>query len=72
LPIQEDETALVLSALWNHFVLYRDIDFIKPLYRQLIKHTAGRTERASTKKQITGELQLGTKPLADRVQIRTG
>lgn len=37
LPIQEDETALVVWALWQHFVLYRDIDFIKPLYRQLIK-----------------------------------
>jgi len=40
LPIQEDETALVLWALWNHFVLYRDIEFIKPLYRPLIKRAA--------------------------------
>lgn len=40
LPIQEDETALVLWALWNHFVLYRDIEFIKPLYRPLIKNAA--------------------------------
>lgn len=40
LPIQEDETALVLWALWEHFVLYRDIDFIKPLYRSLIKKAA--------------------------------
>ncbi len=40
LPIQEDETALVLWALWNHFVLYRDIEFIKPLYRPLIKRSA--------------------------------
>ncbi len=40
LPIQEDETALVVWALWNHFVLYRDIEFIKPLYRPLIKKTA--------------------------------
>lgn len=37
LPIQEDETALVVWALWQHFVLYRDIDFIKPLYRSLVK-----------------------------------
>jgi glucoamylase len=36
-PIQEDSTALVLWALWHHFVLYRDLDFIKPLYRPLIK-----------------------------------
>ena len=40
LPIQEDETALVVWALWSHFVLYRDIEFIKPLYRSLIKNAA--------------------------------
>ncbi len=40
LPIQEDETALVLWALWNHFVIYRDIEFIKPLYRPLVKQAA--------------------------------
>jgi glucoamylase len=40
LPIQEDETALVVWALWNHFVIYRDIEFIKPLYRPLIKNAA--------------------------------
>jgi len=40
LPIQEDETALVIWALWNHFVLYRDIEFIKPLYKPLIKSAA--------------------------------
>jgi oligosaccharide amylase len=40
LPIQEDETALVLWALWNHFVMYRDIEFIKPFYSSLIKNGA--------------------------------
>jgi len=40
LPIQEDETALVIWALWNHFVIYRDIEFIKPLYRPLVKKAA--------------------------------
>ncbi|KPK23985.1 MAG: glycoside hydrolase family 15, partial [Desulfobacterales bacterium SG8_35_2] len=40
LPIQEDETALVVWALWNHFVIYRDIEFVKPLYRPLIKNAA--------------------------------
>ncbi len=40
LPIQEDETALALWALWNHFVLYRDIEFIKPLYRPFVKKAA--------------------------------
>jgi GH15 family glucan-1,4-alpha-glucosidase len=36
LPIQEDSTALVLWALWHHFKLAHDIEFIKPLYRSLI------------------------------------
>ncbi len=40
IPIQEDETALVIWALWNHFVLYRDIEFIRPFYRPLIKRAA--------------------------------
>jgi glucoamylase len=40
LPIQEDETALVLWALWHHFVLYRDIEFVKPFYKPLIKNAA--------------------------------
>ncbi|MBI5446316.1 MAG: glycoside hydrolase family 15 protein [Deltaproteobacteria bacterium] len=40
LPIQEDGTALVLWALWHHFVRYRDIEFIKPLYRPLVTTAA--------------------------------
>jgi GH15 family glucan-1,4-alpha-glucosidase len=36
LPIQEDETSLVLWALWEHFSRYGDVSFIKPLYRTLI------------------------------------
>ncbi len=40
LPIQEDETALVIWALWQHFVLYREIDAVKPLYKPLIKRAA--------------------------------
>ena len=40
IPIQEDETALVIWALWNHFVIYRDIEFIKPFYRPLVKNAA--------------------------------
>jgi len=35
-PIQEDETALVLWALWKHFDRYGDVETIKPLYRSLI------------------------------------
>ena len=40
LPIQEDETALVVWALWNHYLSNKDIEFIKPLYRPLIKNAA--------------------------------
>jgi len=36
LPIQEDESALVLWALWAHYQRYRDVEFIRPLYRRLI------------------------------------
>ena len=31
LPIQEDETALVLWALWEHFAKFHDVEFVKPL-----------------------------------------
>jgi GH15 family glucan-1,4-alpha-glucosidase len=37
LPIQEDETALILWAMWRHFARYRDIEFIRPLYTSLIR-----------------------------------
>lgn len=37
LPIQEDETALVLWALWEHFQKFHDVEFVKPLYKPLIK-----------------------------------
>jgi oligosaccharide amylase len=40
LPIQEDETALVIWALWNHYEIFKDIEFIKPLYKPLIKNAA--------------------------------
>jgi glucoamylase len=40
LPVQEDETALVLWALWRHFARFRDVEFIKPLYRGLIIRAA--------------------------------
>ncbi len=40
IPIQEDETALVLWALWNHYEEFRDIEFAKQLYGQLITRAA--------------------------------
>ncbi|HYP53988.1 MAG TPA: glycoside hydrolase family 15 protein [Pyrinomonadaceae bacterium] len=39
-PIQEDETALVLWALWNHYDRTRDIEFIRTLYRPLVTRAA--------------------------------
>lgn len=36
LPIQEDETALVLWALWRHFHRYHGVEDVQPLYRRLI------------------------------------
>lgn len=35
-PIQEDETALVLWALWQHYDKYRDIEFAHRVYRRLV------------------------------------
>lgn len=40
LPIQQDETALVLWALRQHFLVYRDVEFIKALYIPLIINPA--------------------------------
>jgi len=37
LPIQEDETALVIWALWEHYERYRDVEFIRGLYAPLIR-----------------------------------
>jgi len=34
-PIQEDETSLVLWALWEHYDRYRDIEFAHRLYRKM-------------------------------------
>lgn len=36
LPIQEDSTSLVLWAFWEYFKIYRDIEFIRPLYAPFI------------------------------------
>jgi glucoamylase len=40
LPIQEDETALVLWSLWQYYSKFRDVEFIRPLYRRLISNAA--------------------------------
>jgi len=40
LPIQEDETASILFALWKHYEQYRDIEFIEGLYNSFIEPAA--------------------------------
>jgi GH15 family glucan-1,4-alpha-glucosidase len=40
IPIQEDGTAVVLWALWQHFLRYQDVDFIRPLFRPFIIRVA--------------------------------
>lgn len=40
LPIQEDETASVLFALWKHYEATKDIEFIEMLYKPMIEKMA--------------------------------
>lgn len=40
LPIQEDETALVISALWQHYEYTQDLEFIEKVYNSLIKRAS--------------------------------
>lgn len=36
-PIQEDETALVIYALWTHYEYTKDLEFIESMYNPVIK-----------------------------------
>ncbi len=40
LPIQEDETALVLWSLWQHFRKFRNIEFIRTVFDKLLLNGA--------------------------------
>lgn len=40
LPIQEDESASVIFALWNHYEQTKDLEFIETLYKPLIEKIA--------------------------------
>jgi len=40
LPIQEDETALILWALWDHYELTKDLEFVEKIYNSLIERAA--------------------------------
>ena len=35
-PIQEDETALVLYSLWQHYTIFHDVEFVAPHFRSLV------------------------------------
>lgn len=41
LPIQLDETALPLVALWKHFEACQDFEFLHGMYHSLVKRAAG-------------------------------
>lgn len=40
LPIQEDETALVVYALWQYFVDSKDLEYVETVYNSLVKKAA--------------------------------
>jgi glucoamylase len=40
LPIQEDETALVINSLWTYYELSKDLEFIESIYNDLVKKAA--------------------------------
>ncbi len=40
LPIQEDETALIIHALWKHYQISKDLEFVEEIYNSLIKNAA--------------------------------
>lgn len=40
LPIQEDETASVLFALWQHYQASKDLEFIELLYKPMVEKMA--------------------------------
>lgn len=40
LPIQEDESAIMLHALWTYYEMSRDVEFIEEIYNAFIKKIA--------------------------------
>ena len=40
LPIQEDESALCIYGLWVHYDRYKDVEYLRPLYRRLVRPIA--------------------------------
>jgi len=66
LPIQEDETALVLFALWQSYLRHGDIELAQSLYQTLIRRAARFLHR-----YIEAELNL-PKPSYDLWEERCG
>jgi GH15 family glucan-1,4-alpha-glucosidase len=52
LPIQEDETALVLYSLWQHYAHFQDVEFVAPHFRSLV--TSGADFLVSYRELHTG------------------
>ena len=40
LPVQEDETALVVSAIWKHFEKTQNFEFLQDMYERFVKKAA--------------------------------
>ncbi|HLQ33276.1 MAG TPA: glycoside hydrolase family 15 protein [Chloroflexota bacterium] len=40
LPVQEDETALVIYSLWQRYKRHHDVEFVADLYLRLVKNAA--------------------------------
>jgi GH15 family glucan-1,4-alpha-glucosidase len=40
LPIQEDESALLLYGLWQHYSCSRDVEYLRPLFRKMVRPVA--------------------------------
>jgi GH15 family glucan-1,4-alpha-glucosidase len=40
LPIQEDETALVIYAMWKHFERQKDFEFLQDMFERFVKKAA--------------------------------
>ena len=68
-PIQEDETALVIWALWRHYDEFRDIEFARQLYRPLITNAADFLVRF--RDQTTGLPQPSWNLWEDRRAVHT-
>ena len=39
-PIQEDETALVIWAIWRHYLIHHDIETIRPFFSPFVQQAA--------------------------------